>query len=117
MPDEKLIADRLLTALNQTALPFVRDSWFDANNTLADRDYGVLTLTAPPRAVWGDGQMVARAVTGEVWLYTAGDGDAKAAQVEAVLAAQELSWRRLRGPEFLPDIGKTCWAWGFQAVV
>ena len=105
--------DALITALETSGVEFVRDTWIDENNDMGRTDYGVVTLTGAPTALWGDDRMIMQEMNGNVILYVMDGDDAKAQSVQNVLRNYDGLTFALTGSEFLRDLIGTRWTWRF----
>ena len=105
--------DALITALETSGVEFVRDTWIDENNDMGRSDYGVVTLTGAPEALWGDDKLVSQRMNGNVILYVMDGDDAKAQAVQNILKDYAGLTFALTGSEFLRDLIGTRWTWRF----
>ena len=105
--------DALITALETSGVEFVRDTWIDENNDMGRSDYGVVTLTGAPEALWGDDKLVSQRMNGNVILYVMDGDDAKAQSVQNILKDYAGLTFALTGSEFLRDLIGTRWTWRF----
>ena len=105
--------DALITALKTSGVEFVRDTWIDENNDIGRTDYGVVTLTGAPEALWGDDRLVSQRINGSVILYVMDGDDAKAQSVQNILRDYNGLSFALVGSEFLRDLIGTRWTWRF----
>lgn len=105
--------DALITALETSGVEFVRDTWIDENNDMGRTDYGVVTLTGAPEALWGDDRLVSQRINGSVILYVMDGDDAKAQSVQNILRDYNGLSFALVGSEFLRDLIGTRWTWRF----
>ena len=105
--------DALITALETSGVEFVRDTWIDENNDMGRTDYGVVTLTGAPEALWGDDRLVSQRINGSVILYVMDGDDAKAQSVQNILRDYNGLSFALVGSEFLRDLISTRWTWRF----
>lgn len=114
MPDAPQDAiGNLAEALSGSGVEFVRDTWIDVNGDQGRTDYGVVTLTGSPEALWGDDRLISQRMSGNVILYVMDGDDAKAQAVQDILKAYpDLSFR-LVSSEFLRDQIATRWTWFF----
>ena len=105
--------DALITALETSGVEFVRDTWIDENNDMGRSDYGVVTLTGAPEALWGDDKLVSQRINGNVILYVMDGDDTKAQSVQNILRDYAGLSFALTGSEFLRDLIATRWIWRF----
>ena len=105
--------DALIEALGGSGVEFVRDTWIDENNDMGRSDYGVVTLTGAPEALWGDDKLVSQRMNGNVILYVMDGDDAKAQDVQEILRDYDGLSFALTGSEFLRDLIGTRWTWRF----
>ena len=105
--------DALITALETSGVEVVRDTWIDENNDMGRSDYGVVTLTGAPEALWGDDKLVSQRMNGNVILYVMDGDDAKAQAVQNILKDYAGLTFALTGSEFLRDLIGTRWTWRF----
>ena len=105
--------DALVEALGGSGVEFVRDTWIDENNDMGRSDYGVVTLTGAPEALWGDDKLVSQRMNGNVILYVMDGDDAKAHDVQEILRDYDGLSFALTGSEFLRDLIGTRWTWRF----
>ena len=105
--------DALITALETSGVEFVRDTWIDENNDMGRTNYGVVTLTGSPEALWGDDKLVSQRVNGNVILYVMDGDDAKAQSVQNVLRDYAGLSFALTASEFVRDLIATRWTWRF----
>ena len=105
--------DALVTALSGSGVEFVRDTWIDENSDMGRSDYGVVTLTGAPEALWGDDKLVSQRMNGNVILYVMDGDDEKAQTVQNILRDYGGLSFALTGSEFLRDLIGTRWTWRF----
>jgi hypothetical protein len=103
----------LAEALSGSGVNFVRDTWIDENNDMGRSDYGVVTLTGAPEALWGDDKLVSQRMNGNVILYVMDGDDAKAQAVQEIMQEYDGLSFALTGCEFLRDLIANRWTWRF----
>jgi hypothetical protein len=119
MPDNRTATvpqdaiDTLVSDLSESGVEFVRDTWIDENNDMGRSDYGVVTLTGSPEALWGDDKLVSQRMNGNVILYVMDGDDAKAQAVQEILQEYDGLTFALTGCEFLRDLIANRWTWRF----
>ena len=105
--------DDLTEALSASGVNFVRDTWIDENNDMGRSDYGVVTLTGAPEALWGDDKLVSQRMNGNVILYVMDGDDAKAKAVQNILQEYDGLSFALTSCEFLRELIANRWTWRF----
>ena len=108
--------DNLIDALNASGVPFARDVWYDENNQLDGKDYGVVELTGAPVSLWGDDGLVEQNIRGNVVLYVHDGNDGTAKAVQDILKAQDIGFQ-LTGTSYLTVQRLTRWIWRFDMSV
>lgn len=115
--DEELLTsnaiDNLINALCASGVPFVRDIWYDENNQLDGKDYGVVELSGAPVSLWGDGELIEQNARGNVILYVHDGNDSTAKAVQDILRAQDIGFQ-LTESRYLPTQRLTRWVWIFN---
>lgn len=104
----------LIDALDDSGVPFVRDTWIDENNDMGRSDYGVVTLTGEPLTLYGDDRLIKQEMNGNVILYVMDGDDAKAKAVQDILKEYPGLSFRLMGSEFMRDLIASRWTWRFS---
>ena len=112
-PGPQAAIDSLITALEVSGVPFVRDTWIDENNDMGRSNYGVVTLAGEPVTLYGDDRMIRQEMNGNVILYVMDGDDAKAKAVQDILKEYPGMTFRLTGSEFLRDLTGNRWTWRF----
>lgn len=112
-PGPQAAMDALITALEASGVPFVRDTWIDENNDMGRSNYGVVTLAGEPVTLYGDDRMIRQEMNGNVILYVMDGDDAKAKAVQDILKEYPGMTFRLTGSEFLRDLTGNRWTWRF----
>lgn len=102
-----------MDALDESGVPFVRDTWIDENNDMGRSDYGVVTLAGEPMTLYGDDRMIRQEMNGNVILYVMDGDDAKAKAVQDILKEYPGLSFRLVGSEFVRDLEANRWTWRF----
>lgn len=110
-PQDEIYA--LAKALSESGAMFVRDTWIDENADMGRNDYGVVTLTGTPEALWGDDQMISQRMNGNVILYVMDGNDATAQAVQDILKTYPGMSFALASSEFLREMTATRWTWRF----
>lgn len=105
--------DSLAEALSASGVDFVRDTWIDENNDMGRTDYGVVTLTGAPEALWGDDRLVSQRMNGNVILYVMDGDDAKAQAVQEIMREYDGLTFALASCEFLREMIANRWTWRF----
>lgn len=105
--------DDLIDALSDSGVLFVRDTWIDVDNDMGRNDYGIVTLTGAPEALWGDDRMIMQRMNGNVILYVMDGDDSKAKAAQDILRDYPGLQFALTQSEFLRDIIGTRWTWRF----
>ena len=105
--------DTLVSDLSESGVEFVRDTWIDENNDMGRSDYGVVTLTGAPEALWGDDKLISQRMNGNVVLYVMDGDDAKAQAVQEILREYDGLTFALTSCEFLRELIATRWIWRF----
>ena len=113
MPDTREPASRVIAALSETGVPFAEDAWFDENNNPTREDYGIVEITGS-QALYGDGEMVAQNLRGNVILYVMDGSDETAGSVQDALKNIDGLSFALAGKEFLGDLMANRWTWRFE---
>lgn len=105
--------DDMIDALSASGIPFTRDVWYDENNQLDGKDYGIVKLIGSPHSLWGDDGLVEQSFSGNVILYVHDGNDGTAKLVQDILKTMDIGFR-LTGSEFLTGPHLTRWTWQFD---
>lgn len=106
--------DDLITALNtNTNIPFTKDAWVEVDTS---SDYGVVTATGAPMALWGDDRIQAQVMYFNVYLYSMDGSDETMTTIQNELDNFDIGYS-LPAREYLQDINAIRWTWTCNAII
>lgn len=111
--DENTFIDSMIEALSASGVPFARDVWYDENNQLDRKDYGIVELIGAPVSLWGDGELIEQNIRGNVVLYVHDGEDGTAKAVQDILRTMDIGFQ-LTGTSYLTTQRLTRWTWQFD---